>query len=80
MAELGRNVVPLGPWRCKQCGRELLLLSDTTPGPTARGYLNCVCGAEHYGGAEPLALFWRTKEGNWERIEQANVKEDLLAG
>jgi hypothetical protein len=30
----------------------------------------CVCGTEHYGGAEPLALFWRTEDGNWARVDR----------
>jgi len=80
MAELARNVVPVGPWPCKHCGRELLLLTDTTPAPPVRGYVTCVCGEEQYGGADPVALFWRTREGNWERVNQANAKEDRLAG
>lgn len=80
MVELGRNVIPVGPWRCKHCGRELLLLTDTTPGPPARGYVTCVCGEEQYGGAGPVALFWRTEDGNWELVREAKVKEDLLAG
>ena len=80
MVELGANVVPVGPWRCNHCGRELLLLTDTTPGPPVRGYVTCVCGKEHYGGATPLVLFWRTGDGNWERVNEEKAKEDLLAG
>ncbi|HEV2117249.1 MAG TPA: hypothetical protein VGR48_14555 [Terriglobales bacterium] len=56
------------------------MLTDTTPGPPARGYVTCVCGEEQYGGAGPVALFWRTEDGNWELVREAKVKEDLLAG
>lgn len=80
MVELGRNVIPVGPWRCKHCGRELLLLTDTTSGPPARGYVTCVCGEEQYGGARPLGLFWRTQDGNWELVKEAKVQDDRLAG
>lgn len=80
MMELGSNVIPVGPWRCSHCGRELLLLTDTTPAPPVRGYVTCVCGEERYGGANPLAVFWRTADGNWERVNEKKAKEDLLAG
>ncbi len=56
------------------------MLTDTTPGPLVRGYVTCVCGKEQYGGADPLALFWRTKDGNWERVREERATEDLLAG
>ncbi len=80
MVELSANVIPIGPWRCQHCGRELLLLTDTTSGPAVRGFVTCVCGKEHYGGADPVALVWRTEDGNWERVREAKVREDLLAG
>jgi len=25
-------------------------------------------------------VFWRTPDGNWERVNEAKAKEDLLAG
>ncbi len=79
MVELSTNVIPLGPWRCKHCGRELLLLTDTNSAPPVRGYVSCVCGAEQYGGADPVALFWRTQDGNWERVREAKARRELLA-
>lgn len=56
------------------------MLTDTTPAPPVRGYVTCVCGEEQYGGADPVALFWRTREGNWERVQEEKAREDLLAG
>ncbi len=80
MVELGPNVIPVGPWRCKHCGRELLLLTDTTPGPPVRGYVTCACGEERYGGASPVAVYWRTEDGNWAKVNQERAKADMLAG
>jgi len=27
-----------------------------------------------------MLLFWRTGDGNWERVNEEQAKEDLLAG
>lgn len=56
------------------------MLTDTTPGPPVRGYVTCACGEERYGGASPVAVYWRTEDGNWARVNQEQAKADLLAG
>lgn len=62
MAQL---LLPFGPFTCKTCGRELLIIADATSEPGVRDTVRDQCGAEHFSPGRCVGLYWRDQDGNW---------------
>lgn len=67
--------LPLGPWTCTTCGRELLMIVDAGSPPGLRETVRDQCGAEHFSPGHCLGLFWRGPDGNW--LEVPGHPQDL---
>lgn len=73
MAQL---LLPVGPWNCTTCGRELLLIVDANSPPGTRETVRDQCGAEHFSPGRCLGLYWRGPDGNWLEISQPQPTEE----
>src|SRR5579884_3098452 len=79
MAECDRTGVvmePVGPWKCATCGRELLLIVDSSAPSGNNGTIRDQCGTEHFVPGRALGFFFRTQDGNWVAVPEPQADED----
>jgi hypothetical protein len=70
------KLLPVGPWACATCGRELLLIVAADSPPGIRETIRDQCGTEHFAPGRILGFFWKSEEGNWREVAQPQVSEE----
>jgi hypothetical protein len=70
------RLLPVGPWACTTCGRELLLIVDADSPPGIRETIRDQCGTEHFAPGRILGFFWKSEEANWREVAQPQVSEE----
>ncbi len=70
------KLLPVGPWRCRTCKRELLLIVDADSPPGMRQTAVDQCGTEHFGPGHILGFFWKDEDGDWLEIEPPQARAD----
>jgi len=70
------KLLPVGPWHCTTCNRELLLIVDAGSPPGIRQTILDQCGTEHFAPGYILGFFWKDEDGDWLEVVQPQVSED----
>ncbi len=69
------KLLPVGPWQCLTCNRELLLIVDAGSAPGIRQTVRDQCGTEHFAPGHIMGFFWKDEDGDWLEVEQPQARE-----
>ncbi len=70
------RLLPVGPWRCSGCGRELMLVVDADTPPGIRETIRDQCGTEHFAPGYILGFFHRAESGDWLEVQEPQVSDE----